>query len=356
MAINSSKFGNLRAAVVTAFAEAAPMVAALSALALALAFVFQRRSSISIAEVDELATIPTAGVLIYLGLISGYLPSPLYDRNERWPRWYAVLQLAFLVLTASRLTGRSGYGNQGDEEDDEYDLDLKELASFTNWMGTNLHDMFYGDDKYDLHELCLLFLPLALPAALRYLTSRYEWLNRLDAAKGLPGYVVITRNCAMFVALNSLGVYQDIKENSDCTNTSRWVAPDYPLSQIAIEFSEGWKVFHPPNLWLVRISHALLYPSVLLALSRRRMTIFLTWVLFFEMDFFQALADMVHYVSGPEMAEDRLDFRDNPNNCYVNVFLFQTLFAYPMNFIFLTTSLGDGDISLPVDGNHTSYS
>ena len=86
------------------------------------------------------------------------------------------------------------------------------------------------------------------------------------------------------------------------------------------------------------------------------MTIFLTWVLFFEMDFFQALADMVHYVSGPEMAEDRLDFRDNPNNCYVNVFLFQTLFAYPMNFIFLTTSLGDGDISLPVDGNHTSYS
>ena len=185
------------------------MVAALSAIALA--FAFQRRSSISIAEVDELATIPTAGVLIYLGLISGYLPSPLYDRNERWPRWYAVLQLAFLVLTASRLTGRSGYGNQGDEEDDEYDLDLKELASFTNWMGTNLHDMFYGDDKYDVHELCLLFLPLALPAALRYLTSKVRVAEPVGRGQGpsrIRRYCSELRDVCRFELAGRLSGYQ----------------------------------------------------------------------------------------------------------------------------------------------------
>ena len=64
-----------------------------------------------------------------------------------------------------------------------------------------------------------------------------------------------------------------------------------------------------------------------------------------DIDFFHALADMFHYVSGPELAEDRLDFQNGSNDCYVNVNFVQTLAAFPLNFLYLTTSMGDTNFS-----------
>eukprot|EP00957_Ditylum_brightwellii_P020901 1576143-Ditylum_brightwellii.AAC.1 len=93
---------------------------------------------IAIAKVNEVASIPIIGISIYLGLISGYLPSPLYERNERWPWEYAIFQVLLLILTASRLTRRIDVMQEdraqgledGNElnDDEDYDLDLEELA------------------------------------------------------------------------------------------------------------------------------------------------------------------------------------------------------------------------------------
>ena len=66
------------------------------------------------------------------------------------------------------------------------------------------------------------------------------------------------------------------------------------------------------------------------------------------------LADMFHYVSGPELAEDRLEFQGQETDCYVNVQFWQTMLAYPLNFVYLTTSLGDtseSTMNMDVDNN-----
>lgn len=105
-------------------------------------------------EVNELAPIPIIGIAIYVGLISGHIPSPLYERNERWSREYAILQIIFLILTASCLTRKANVMEDKVDDDDEYeyDLNLEELASFTHWLdSTNLHQHFYeGENGIEL--------------------------------------------------------------------------------------------------------------------------------------------------------------------------------------------------------------
>lgn len=131
--------------------------------------------------------------------------------------------------------------------------------------------------------------------------------------------LVFARNCALYFAVSTLFVWENMSDTDGETHkfckkefniTPGWVAPeDYSLTQMTSEFTEAWKTFHLSELWLVRMSHAILYPSILLLLARRRLTSFFIWVMFIEIDLFHMLADIVHYVSGPSLAEARLEFQ-----------------------------------------------
>ena len=105
------------------------------------------------------------------------------------------------------------------------------------------------------------------------------------------------------------------------------------VKQSMIGFLEAWKTFHPAHLWGVRISHAFLYPTILIMLTRRSLSKFLIWFIFIEFDVFQLLADMTHYSSGPELANERFQYRQNESICYAGVATMQSILAYPMNFL-----------------------
>jgi hypothetical protein len=113
------------------------------------------------------------------------------------------------------------------------------------------------------------------------------------------------------------------------------------MTTLVTDFVEAWKHFHPSYLMLVCLSHCILNPSILVLLTRRHLTLFFIWLIFIEIDFNNPLTDMFHYVSGPELAEDRLQFQGEDKACFVNVQFWQTMLAYPLNFVYLTTSLGD---------------
>ncbi len=316
---------------------------------------------IVVAEVNELAPIPIIGVVIYVGLISGYIPSPLYERNERWPRPYVIFQLMLLILTASRLTRRLDDDEMMQEQEDdsedeeyEYDHDVEELTTFTFWMGNMLHKIFYRGEDGPIRELfdvlmedLIGFVPFVV---LFKFMIRYEWVQKIDESKNLSFPFVVARNCLIFLLTTVFCIWEDMNDPEGgqynyCMDhhkvTPGWVAPNYPVSTIVDEFTSAWKTFHTSDLWLIRLSHAVLYPSILLLLTRRKLSTFFIWLLFMEIDIFHMLADMVHYVSGPSLAEDRLNFQGGAKDCYLNVYLFQTIFAYPMNFVYLSTSLGD---------------
>eukprot|EP00588_Corethron_pennatum_P009500 CAMPEP_0194268120 /NCGR_PEP_ID=MMETSP0169-20130528/2500_1 /TAXON_ID=218684 /ORGANISM="Corethron pennatum, Strain L29A3" /LENGTH=455 /DNA_ID=CAMNT_0039009221 /DNA_START=95 /DNA_END=1462 /DNA_ORIENTATION=- len=302
--------------------------------------------------------IPIAGIVIFMGIISGYIPSPLYNRNERWPREYAIAQLVLLIMTASRLTRHIDNYEEGeelDEEEDEesydYDYDIKELASFTSWLGSSLFKLFFKDNyNHFIENFTNELVRFSLVVAASYIVARIDWLKKIDETKNLPLVLVFFRNFFLHVVISIWFIWEDLIDSDggqlkECRNEHNiepgFIAPDYPLSQMASEFAAGWKVFHLSDLWLVRLSHAILYPSILLLYTRRPLTLFFIWVMFIEIDFFHMLADMIHYVSGPALAEKRFDFQSHPTDCYVNVQLLQTLLAYPLNFLYLTTSFGD---------------
>ena len=318
----------------------------------------------SIADVIHLTPLPIIGIAIYMGLVSGYIPSSLYNRKERWPRPYAIFQVVLLALTIPRLTFRIHINNEeeaADDDDDddgdyEYDYNVKELSSMTNWMGQTLLQHFYEEDAVsnmlETAQVLLADNALCLVAIMMMagLARRYGWAERIVGAKNLPMSLVFCRNLALYVVITVWFVFEDLFDTESglykmCVNRFHtppgWVAPDYPLGIMTYNFTEAWKRFHPSDHWLVRISHAILYPTILLVLTRRRLTTFLLWVLFFEIDIFHMLADMVHYVSEPELADMRLEFQGRHQECFVNVYVFETLFAYPMNFVYLATSWGD---------------
>ena len=302
---------------------------------------------------ESLSLIPLAGMILYMGLISGYIPSPLYQKNTKWPKEYALFQLVFLTMTAVRLAKHSSSSFCTDKVDYEYANNLEELSEFTNWLGDSLHFWFYTYFKEDalkvIIEIGLEFIWLGLFVFLAVFVDQNEKLRKWNDARTLPMPIVFLRNLILFVCSNVYSCWETLFSPESIVHcetaynvTPGLIAPDYPISQLMTEFADAWKVFHPSDLVLVRLSHSILYPTVLLLLTRRRLTTFLIWLVFYEIDFFQVLADMFHYVSGPELAEARLDFQDGTRNeCFVNVRFVQTMMQYPLNFLFLTTSMGD---------------
>ena len=312
--------------------------------------------TIAFVEVKNLQFVPVLGIAIYLGLISGYIPSPLYRQNAKWPRQYAIMQLLFLVLTASRLTRKYDLEEDmeiDDDDDYEYKHNFEELTQFTNWLGDSLHNFVYKEDGIEHFieiggEAVLWFFSSVL---LSYIVDRFEKLRKIDETKDLSMVLVFFRNLALLFASTLWFIHENLYDPESSSHkyclkeyniTPGLIAPDYPFITLATEFVEGWKIFHPSYLSLVRLSHCILYPSILLLLTRRRLTLFFIWLLFIEIDVFHMLADMFHYVSGPELAEERLDFQITKEHlCFVNVQFWQTMLSYPLNFVYLTTSLGD---------------
>lgn len=201
-------------------------------------------------------------------------------------------------------------------------------------------------------ELAVEFSYLGFGILLTRVVDRHKSLRKWDDSN-LPMPMIFLRNLAILMIVNYWFIYSSLFDPESLQGkycekhyniTVGFVAPDYSLTAIATEFADAWKEFHPSNLRLVRMSHSILYPSILLPLTRRRLTTFLVWMLFIEIDFFHLLADMFHYVSGPALAEDRLDFQGGSKMCYVNVHFVQTMLAYPLNFVYLTTSMGDTSV------------
>jgi len=313
------------------------------------------------AVAPALQLVPVVGLMVYVGLISGHIPSPLYDRGDRWPREYAIFQLMLLVLTATRLT-RSGdesvedsednEDSEDSEDDEDYDYDIEELATFTSWLGSDLNKLFFkGNLDLFTENFTEEMIYFGTAVTLSYAVTKIEWLHKLDASKHLPMPLVFLRNFGLHVAITVAYIWNDMSDpeqsqykfcRQEYSVVPGFVAPDYSMSRLTHEFAAGWKVFHLSDLWLVRLSHAILYPSILLLYTRRPLTMFFVWVFFIEIDFFHALADASHYVSGPDLAEARLDFQGGVQSaCYLNVQVVQTLMAYPLNFLYLATRYGD---------------
>lgn len=62
------------------------------------------------------------------------------------------------------------------------------------------------------------------------------------------------------------------------------------------------------------------------------------WFIFIWLvDYCQMLADMTHYASGPALADERIEFQEAGSICYPAVHTLQTILAYPLNFVYLTT-------------------
>ena len=236
-------------------------------------------------------------------------------------------------------------------------------------MGTNLHTFFFKEDGLEdlievIGEAVLWFIGSVM---LSYLVdhSPFETLRKIDETIYLSKTFVFIRNLLLLFAINLYFIHTELSNDEGTMNnychqeysiTPGLIAPDYPFSTLASDFASAWKIIHPSYLTLVTLSHSILYPSItiILLLTKRRLTHYFIWLMFIEIDFFHMLADMFHYVSGPELAEDRLEFQGQETDCYVNVQFWQTMLAYPLNFVYLTTSLGDtseSTMNMDVDNN-----
>ena len=296
---------------------------------------------------------PLAALSIYLGVVSGWIPTPLYDGNEKWPRQYAILQLVFVVLTALRLTspthsiGRTRYDDDGNWM---YKNNLEELFEFSRLDGDSLHEYFVHEDGKQLFSQKILpkLILFALASAAAQVVNRFHFLRRIDHTD-LPITTVFLRNLFLLICVylwiisNSILSPGNIAFCEKMYNvTPGFIAPDLPFSQITYEFTTAWKLFHPSHMHWVRLSHSVLYPSILLLLTRRRFTHLILWGVFVGSHFALLIADMFHYVADPQMADERLDFQHEADSaCFVNVKLARELLAYPVNFVSLTTSFGD---------------
>jgi hypothetical protein len=161
-----------------------------------------------------------------------------------------------------------------------------------------------------------------------------------------PMWMIMLRNSVLFCALTIFFQWQEMEDGyreSYCPqhNPNKALFSDRPVSETMDTFLSAWKQFHPNHVKMVRVSHALLYPSILLVLSRRRMSDFIVWAVFVEIDMFHLLADMVHYISGPELAWSRLEFQESPDDCFLDTAFLNDILAYPTNFLYLTTGMGD---------------
>lgn len=298
-------------------------------------------------EDDRLAvtTISYLCILFNLGLVSGYIPSPLYPRNTRWPRAYAIFQVVMLLLTFSRLTNPL-------PTTQNQDLWLEDFAEISQFLGTNLRVVFYDWELFLRGGLARIMDELVFFAGVFVLAkflAKYE--DKSSETKRIwIGYVIL-RNLLFITMTNYADFYDDMKDDFEhlvyCQeiNPHRDLFPSEGIQSGIVSFLEAWKRFHPSHLWSVRLGHAILYPAILMLLTRRRLSEFIIWSVCFEFDFFQLNAEMNHYASGPELADARLDYQGGPNSCYVGPYMINMVLGYPVNFLFLTTPLGDTNLT-----------
>lgn len=173
---------------------------------------------------------------------------------------------------------------------------------------------------------------------------------------------VIFRNLILFIVLNAMVRYIELATGGiACQKELLSSDPSYSLASsnkifppswkqepqvIMLEvadFFARWRQFHPPHLWLLRWSHALLYPMILLCLTRRKLSEFVAWLAFIViLDLGDAAAGGMHIISDPELAEERLTYKGQTMRCYVvSSVLFSALLPYPLNFVYLSTPLGN---------------
>ncbi|GFH43870.1 predicted protein [Chaetoceros tenuissimus] len=290
---------------------------------------------------------PIIGICIYIGLCSGYIPSPLYNRGERWPIWYQALQLLLLCLTIGNLDWSA--------KKEQEELWLDDLAEMTHFLGTNMWRVFYKEGGF-MKGLVNAFYTCIYTAAFYIVAKGIEKLETKQVTKKLQHEpkkewsmaLIFLRNLSLFTILTILSVQEDLEEG----DISLWCDKVNPegdflpptmdqAKQSMIGFLEAWKTFHPAHLWGVRISHAFLYPTILIMLTRRSLSKFLMWFIFNEIDVFHLLADMTHYASGPELAYDRIQYQGDEAVCYAGVYTMQTILAYPLNFVYLATGIGN---------------
>lgn len=124
--------------------------------------------------------------------------------------------------------------------------------------------------------------------------------------------------------------------NRDYVSTGFRYSPE-PLQEILSEVVSKWKEFHPPHLWLVRLSHAIFYPGILLCLSQSDIYKFLIWAVFFQgIALNHAVADYIHVSQDVELAMLRLNYQGyGSGDCYLDSMTSETLLAYPLNLLYL---------------------
>ena len=286
---------------------------------------------------------PFIGICIYMGLCSGYIPSPLYRHGERWPIWYQALQVLLLCLTIGHLD----FSQKKEEEE----LWLDDLAEMTHFLGTNMWRVFYKEGGFmkglvNVGSTCLYTAAFYIVAkGIEKLETRQEVSKKLceEHKKEWSMVWIFLRNLTLFTILTILSVQEDLEEGDislwcDKVNPEgEFLPPTFDQAQESMmSFLEAWKTFHPAHLWGVRISHAFLYPTILIMLTRRSLSKFLMWFIFNEIDVFHLLADMTHYASGPDLAYDRIQYQGDEAICYAGVYTMQTILAYPLNFVYLT--------------------
>ena len=281
-------------------------------------------------------------LLVFVGFLSGVLPSPLYSRRwpdddtecpreslplttpddaklsaavarrassvaKGWPRWYLALQSAVLLLTLAHLHR------------------AKESELAPNWAGLR-RSIRALSLLEPLRAACYVSLSVGLWAGCR-------WADRRWPCCGGPRGVVtvVIRNILVYAAV--LWVDCGMTAALDCGGIE---LSGMPLSRQVVELSQKWQLYHQPHFLLVRISHAFTYLPVLMCLSRGSLVDFARWRIFmlFVPD---AIADWAHYADSPEIARARLHYEGGELCAGVDRHFVRTAVSFPMNWAYLTT-------------------
>jgi len=258
-------------------------------------------------------------------------------KNERWPFQYATFQAVILFLTYMRLEK-----DETPKQDREV-LYIDDFAYHSHFLGTNLYKVFYRKGGgylllKCLSYVCAYFFVAAVPSLTMQINTKED--------KKSPLGIIVLRNSMILLLLTILFCWEDL-EHGDFGSYCEEFNPEldffgpFSMEEANENFALAWRKFHLPTLWFVRLSHAMLYPTIMLMLTQRNIGRFLLCFMFLEIDFFHLLADMIHYVESPAIAIQRLDYQGSPDGCFVSTYAIHALMAYPMNFLYLTTSFGD---------------
>ncbi len=147
--------------------------------------------------------IPIIGLGLWAGIISGWIPSFLYEKNEKWPFQHMIFQGVLLLLTYLQLE-RDKISTKAKEK-----LYTDDLASYSTFLGTNLYKVFYGEGGG--------YLALqSIGCALVYLTAAFvpSQIIKMSGKEGknVPLGTVFLRNFVLFLALTAFFSWEDLEE------------------------------------------------------------------------------------------------------------------------------------------------